>query len=236
MTRERPILLSGEMLRALLDGRKTQTRRVIKLREFGPSTTPGYDWTFRDHHALWNDISNARLMELCPYGKPGDLLFVKERWRPAIAHGCIENTCDCGDVIVTYRADGSERFFSDYDDTIPPEWTWPKAADRGDVPSIHMPRWASRITLEVTEVRAQRVQEISEDDAVAEGAAHRIAPGGDLAGAFEGIDAPIGYRAHFRDLWDRINADRGFPWESNPWTWAVSFRVVSVSGREVKPC
>ena len=81
--KERGILFSAPMVRANRAGRKTQTRRLVSLREFGPSTTSGYDWTFRDKRALWNDISPARLMEMCPYGVPGDRLWVRETWTSA---------------------------------------------------------------------------------------------------------------------------------------------------------
>jgi hypothetical protein len=86
-----------------------------------------------------------------------------------------------------------------------------------------MPKWASRITLEVTRVHVERLQEISEEDAKAEGAAGRIAPGGDLAGAFEHCDTPINYRNHFQELWDDLHG-LYTPWKSNPWVWVYDFK------------
>ncbi|HET6613661.1 MAG TPA: hypothetical protein VFG83_16795 [Kofleriaceae bacterium] len=229
MTRERPILFSGEMVRAILGGRKTQTRRVITV----PWRKGKRCHIEEDGELLAMDEYGDchPMVEQCPYGKPGDLLWVREAWFAELSLDAIRPS-----LLPHDERDGALCpcwFAADHSET-------PRVHDglrAGRLrPSIHMPRWASRITLEVTEVRVQRVQEISEEDAAAEGAAHRIAPGGDLAGAFEGIDAPIGYRAHFRDLWDRINGRRtGCAWADNPWVWAVSFRVVSISGREVKP-
>ena len=87
-----------------------------------------------------------------------------------------------------------------------------------------MPRWASRITLDITAVRVERLQDVSEEDARAEGAARRISPGGDLAGAFDHVDTPIGYRNHFADLWRSINGNDS--WDANPWVWVVEFKRV----------
>lgn len=196
MTRERPILFSGPMVRAILDGHKTQTRRTLDNWDWVP-VTGGF-----------RPCATSRR-----YGEPGDRLWVREAFR--------------------LRADQDDK---------PPRDDWWKsgawyAADPDSEPSgcaggagklrpgIFMPRWASRITLEVTHVRVQRLNEISDDDAKAEGAAHRIAPGGDLHGAFAHVPGEIGYAAHFRDLWERINGKRA-PWASNPWVWAITFRRV----------
>lgn len=196
--RELPILFTGEMVRAILDGRKTQTRRVVKLRPpYGDGLMP------------------------CPYGAPGDLLWVREAWHPVVAHGCVMNTCDCGDVNVFYRASdpnrqSEPRFFNDRD--IPGEWCIPRAAKNGGwVPGIFMPRWASRILLRVTDVRVERVQEISEEDARAEGV--------------EGIGPRQRWAIErFRALWDSVNAKRGYGWDVNPWVWVVGFEVEEVRG------
>ena len=154
--RQRPIIMSGESVRATIAGTKTQTRRVIHLRGFGPSSTPGYDWCFRDRRARWNDVSTERLLDhWCPF-QIGQRLWVKEAFRLRL----------------------------DQDD-VPPSQDWWRArpwyeADRTEEPSgcgggmgklrspLFMPRWASRLLLEVTEVRAERVQDISEEDARAD--------------------------------------------------------------------
>ena len=188
--KERPILFSAEMVRAILDGRKTQTRRIVKpqprLGRYGPShpTHPNGEigripgaWGGGSYH-VWrampdHDVplvagSEWAIERFNPYGAPGDRLWVKEKWRPSVAHGCAGGVCDCGDVTVRYAADSTDRYICD--GKIGPDWTFPKAAKRGQyVSSLFMPRWASRITLEIVSVRVERVQEISEADAIAEG-------------------------------------------------------------------
>jgi hypothetical protein len=208
--KERPILFSAPMVRAILAGRKTQTRRLIR----NPGRLDGL--MLAGEEANWS-----------PYGGPGDRLWVKENWRYA-------DWTDDGMPYIEYAADNARRLVED----VPEDWAdrveavWArlsepenygidgKAADRKWRPSIFMPRWASRITLEVTEVRVQRLQEISEKDAEAEGA--------DLTRAEEeGVlgYAEVGPREMFAALWDDINGKRA-PWSSNPWVWAITFRRV----------
>lgn len=182
---ERPILFSGPMVQAILDGRKTQTRRVIR-----PQPTPGVDWFEQGIR--------------CPYGKIGDWLYVKETFAVSGAHDhCsakglhIHNVC--------YRAGGGFGFEN--------------GSERGKWrPSRFMPRWASRITLEITEVRVQRVQDIGETDCVQEGVEYSIC---------EGTTMPA--RVAFRILWETINGKREgikFSWANNPWIWAITFKRV----------
>ena len=191
--KERPILMCGPMIRATLEDMKTQTRRIVSLREFGPSDTPGYQWHFRDRRGLWNDISTERLLELCPHGEVGTRLWVRETWYT-----------DDGRT-AQYRADYGHGTREPAD-----------IADRGQHwrPSIFMPRWASRILLEITEVRVQRVQEISDDDVKSEGVltfAERY---------------PLGV-SFFKPLWDSLNAKRGYGWDKNPWVWVLGFRRIT---------
>jgi hypothetical protein len=200
---DRPILFSAPMVRALLDGRKTQTRRVLKKQSYAA----------------------------------GDRLWVREAWRPLSGYSN-------WDIRVLYPANDAVEHFLDGEGPDG-DWAWPKSADMGFVPSIHMPRWASRITLIVTNVRVQRLQEISEDDARAEGIAERqIRPGdtrlaGQLIFSPNGEDGPFGYDHvdGFRQLWNGLNAKRGFGWDANPWVSAISFRCVvknidSLRGKE----
>jgi hypothetical protein len=201
--KERPILFSGPMVRAILDGRKTQTRRAVKhpyardIDAFAPCEVPG-EWRIGVMEAgVTADMGCMR----CPFGEPGDRLWVRETW--ALAPG-VHRGHDWRDAL--FAADGLTQ------------------VDRWR-PSIHMPRWASRITLEVTGVRVERLQAITEEDARAEGAAHRISPGGDLAGAFDVCETPINYRVHFRDLWRDINGPDA--WDANPWVWVVAFKRVT---------
>lgn len=203
----KPILFSGTMVRAIIDGRKTQTRRVIALSEFGKSTTPGFDWHFRDRRGRWNDVSMERLLQMCPYGAPGDRLWVRETWATTAQAGDHKS-----DAYAVYRATDP-----DWETMI--GWKWR--------PSIYMPRWASRITLEVTTVRVERVQDISDADAVAEGIMCGSKIGKDAFGWYADSDRAVRHNAPahaLRALWDEINAKRGYGWDANPWVWAVEFK------------
>lgn len=180
--RERPIIFTADSVLAILDGTKTQTRRVIK----NPGRLDGL-------------MLSGEEQEWCPYGRAGDRLWVRETWAWS------------GDKTVAEAeriAQGEVWYRTD------PRWTNPAIRWRSP---IHMPRWASRLTLEITEVRVQRVQEISEEDAKAEGAPFD-------AGGNEELG--VGYRIGFCRLWDSLNAKRGYSWESNPWVWALTFRRV----------
>jgi hypothetical protein len=173
--KERPILFSGPMVRAILDGRKTQTRRAIR---------PPMPW--RDGWGVGLGEYN------CPYGQPGDRLWVRETWAPKQWE---KGAC--------YRATG------DLLDTGHCQWR----------PSIHMPRWASRITLEVIGVRVERLQDISEADAEAEGCEPLPMCGGPEVGGYNC------YQSGFELLWGSINGKLA-PWSSNPWVWVVEFQRI----------
>lgn len=189
--RERPILFSGAMIRAILAGAKSQTRRLVRA---GLAVTDvcggGVDpviWWPRD--ALNRDAG-------CPYGVPGDRLWVKETWRADRAWDWVRPKAIPRRSAVWYEAGGDRDVLPDSADV---------RSTRGR-PSIFMPRWASRITLEVTEVRVQRLQDISEEDARAEGY-----PGD--------VMSP---RDWYECLWTAINGAGS--WVSNPWVWAISFQ------------
>lgn len=194
------------MVRAILGGTKTQTRRLIDPQP--PATRRGRPWA-----------SVEDLVASCPYGVPGDRLWVRETWHPAGRFGPNE-------VLIEYLADKSERVINP-----PAAFMWDKWRDEwmhsGWRPSIFMPRWSSRITLEITDVRVQRLQEISEEDAQAEGVTpytglgpDQRVPGPGFGGA---LLAEQPHRLPFADLWDSLNGKRS-PWESNPWVWAITFR------------
>lgn len=211
----RPILFSAPMIRALLYGRKTQTRRVMKPQPIGfwgklteDCIIPGVIEGPRDH--FWR----------CPYGKPGDLLWVRE----AICIGY-----DLGDGSATaIPFDGCEKFRKAFyratDDDKPDE------AKRPWRPSIHMPRWASRLTLRITGVRVQRIETISQDDAVAEGPPCWIC-GGRVDGLSENECGCFHSRTEagpsFAHLWDSINGAGSF--DSSPWVWALGFEVIKAN-------
>jgi hypothetical protein len=199
--RERPIIFSGVMVRALLDGRKSQTRRVIKPRPdetFAEmSATTDFGWQTVGHSWRWTEDSDpGGRAWTCPHGVPGDRLWVREAFY---------DRADYSDIarIATNR-------FAYVADGIDGKRLWIKHSP------IHMPRIASRITLEVTSVRAERVQDISERDAWSEG--FPDPPGTNR-------DYPDRARYWFRHYWDLINIKRpGYAWADNPWVWVVEFR------------
>lgn len=187
--KERPILFSGPMVRAILEGKKTQTRRVLKLPRWAHPEDTGDDLPEVCH------IKSGCLVEIpCPYGLPGDRLWVRETW---------QETAGDGDVAhVQYRA--TEKSALSY---LAAGWR----------PSIFMPRAFSRIDLEITAVRVERVQEITGNDVIAEGIEFP-----------NGTNPQTAWRDRwepFRCVWDQINAKRGYPWSSNPWVWVVEFRL-----------
>jgi hypothetical protein len=216
---EHPILFNGEMVRAILDGRKTMTRRVVKNQppSFCPYLTRcggDFRWGWSDGSTVyfaWHPRGNGADMDSMwmtpPHGIPGDRLWVREAWRASWAHDNLPpREIPIGDAI-EYLADDSISHLT--------------GRKRH---SMFMPRWASRITLEITDVRVQQLQEISNNDACAEGidaCPHR----GASCGFFEtGFDQCFG--CAFRMLWNQVNGPRGYGWDLNPWVWAVSFKVV----------
>ena len=196
---EKPILFNGEMVRAILGGRKTQTRRVVKDQGRVPTVLQS-DGNRPKHVPDW-------FTDYCPYGGHGDRLWVREtHWR---AEG--EGT-------------GGKVRFLQYKATSPDD---PPLGDRWR-PSIHMPRWASRITLEVVEVRMQRVQDITDEDAIAEGVQYVVDDfarcGDGTMDSCEQVALGLDHRRTFSLLWDDLNTKRGYGWDTNPWVWAVTFK------------
>jgi hypothetical protein len=206
---ERPILFSGPMIRALLDGIKTQTRLAAKV-PWLPGANPQFSQARPFQNAgQWRIAGGSEMSRpfRCPYGQPGDRLWVREAW-----------SCSArGDAYteIKYRADGQSIQYG------PQYWHESKRLD--DIgkfrPSIHMPKCFSRITLAVTDVRVQRLQDISEEDAKAEGALRMVL---DDDGKFYESDQGT-YKCGFAGLWSHINGADS--WEANPWVWAISFRV-----------
>lgn len=214
---ERPVLFSGPMVRAILSGAKTQTRRVVKTPSWvtsGPhldqwknsfwmsSEHPNYARTWPKHTAPIGVDPG----QMSPYGQPGDLLYVREMWRQAGFNA------PKGLAQIRYRADGeytnasnNNHWLSSDRRVCDPRWR----------PSIHMPKWAARIWLRVIDVRVERVQEIDPRGSVAEGAPREHA-----ANLVTMVPRD---REWFRALWDSINAKRGYGWDVNPWVWVVAF-------------
>ncbi|QHA71131.1 hypothetical protein [Proteus mirabilis] len=227
--KEHGIIFNAEMVRAILDGRKTQTRRVMNNQ---PCTLSGEtisvqqdDFNFRWVGDLHNDTSG---WFTCPLGKVGDRLWVRETWS-VVSHEFDDDglmidyvpdrpTKDVREMPyghgyytghVIYSADG-DFTWGDDDGCIDGRSCWK--------PSIHMPRWASRITLEITDVRVERLQSISEADAKAEGFDNSQSDATNSIGWFE---KPI--RA-FRRIWENIYGDGG--WNNNHWVWVIEFKKV----------
>lgn len=214
--KERPILFSAPMVRAILDGRKTVTRRAVNPQ---PVLTEGSGFSWKGH--LFGCGSDNRettrnfSRHCCPFGKPGDRLWVRETWYcdhsevmrgPYLKPDDLDVSEARDDGTLVYAADGLTPYEADQ-----PVWK----------PSIHMPRWACRILLEITDVRVERLQDITYEQAVAEGV-HR-GPlrewcASDEGGACHKYPVPA-----FRDLWQSVGGD----WDANPWLWVVEFKRVT---------
>ncbi len=201
--KERPILFSGPMVQAILAGQKAQTRRVVKpqpLHKWGSGVSSLHHSDYFSAHVELPGEREYKWIR-CPYGKSGDHLWVRETHTFGDTDG--ETWAD-----VYYRDETHQRRTCSMQaaETVA-QWVEDREADGdgGDNwrPSIHMPRWASRITLEITGIRIQRLSEISHADGKAEG--------------FDSLDG-------FALLWDRINKKRGYGWHANPWVWAVEFK------------
>ena len=189
--KETGLMFKAPLVRAILEGRKTQTRRIVKRLPLRIN---------RDANAMEIDVANIENGEFakrvpCPMGKPGDRIYVRETYahHPQFAQ-------------IAFRADGEE--FEDADGWLwAPKWT----------PSIHMPKQAARIWLEITGVRVERLQSISESDAQAEGCSLEcMTPTGDDCGS--AIWGPGGFKA----LWESTGGD----WAANPWVWVIDFKRI----------
>ncbi len=219
--KERGILFNGDMVKAVLSGVKTQTRRPIKPQPssndvalYGRGITCGELDYFETGSPSGYGFESEDYQWKSPFGKPGDLLWVREAFRVHI---------DDVPFNINYRADDTVR---ELYELAGPEWPDDrihKLCDWVWRPSIHMPRWASRITLAVTAVRVERVQDISEADAIAEGFCERTWRAG-LPDTSSGDNVNhLSAGGAFRETWDSIYAKKGFDWAANPWVWVVEF-------------
>lgn len=236
LAKERPILFSGPMVQAILEGRKTQTRRVVKLSD--PTQT--YAQFDDDGWPMSEDIYGDWHRDDCPYGVVGDRLWVRETWK-------YDDWTEEGEPYIRYAADNATQLMTPSDDwadrvmSIWAELSAPenynidqRARDRKWRPSIFLPRWASRITLEVVSVRVERVQDISEEDAIAEGVetampatAGAVLPSNDMLRTNGYGVVMQSAKAEYAKLWDTINAKRGYGWDANPWVWVIEFKQVA---------
>lgn len=222
--RKRPIIMGAESVRAILEGRKTQTRRVIKPQPrwgndvVGVKIIDGVVYPMNSfpsqcaYPIYLSGIKEYMYGTKQPYGIIGDRLWVRETWAECPDGGCL------------YKADpmfiGCDK--SDF------AWDWKS--------SMFMPRWASRITLEITDIRVERVQDITEEDAIAEGIEFYSGWEEECGEGYCTGEGWMDYKSFdygcstpkdsYCTLWDSLNAKRGFSWESNPWVWVLTFKVV----------
>ncbi|HAU3358221.1 TPA: hypothetical protein JDL67_000799 [Salmonella enterica subsp. salamae] len=217
--KERGMIFNAEMVRAILDGRKTQTRRPFNWKR-----QPTMEMAERDDGSLWPWAEDCErggdIWFACPFGEVGDRIWVRETYQgPLFDYEQMESYLEDSSKFekpdfCVYRADGKPApEFYDADDNLHCGWR----------PSIHMPRWASRILLEITNVRVERLNDISEEDAAAEGV-------GQLRGGFWKHYQPgwtqhqLSARGSFVTLWKSIyGADS---WQANPWVWVIEFKRV----------
>lgn len=220
--KERPVIFNGEMVRAILDGRKTQTRRVIA--NVSPDNCIPLQKQTKTKDGIYTHVMDAPGHGLCPFGQVGDRLWVRETF------AVLGNEDGCpidwdGNLIKgdekkaarIYKAScwqepGNYGLWSMPDRDTQYEGTWR--------PSIHMPRWASRISLEITSVRVERLNDISEEDAKAEGVKAGVCPGHEH----------MMHQVAFSELWQSIYGEES--WRANPWVWVIEFK--QVSAREVE--
>ncbi|WET08663.1 hypothetical protein P3S72_19405 [Pseudomonas sp. D3] len=204
--KERPILFSAPMVRAILEGRKTVTRRAVKF--------PFIDRAV-GCELSGNEIGPEEIRNNCPYGVPGQRLWVRETWYcdhfevmrgPYLKPDDLNASEALDDGALVYAADGLTPYEADQ-----PIWK----------PSIHMPRWACRILLEITDVRVERLQDITYEQAAAEGV-HR-GPLREWCASDEGGNCHKYPVPAFRDLWQSVGGN----WDANPWVWVVEFKRVT---------
>lgn len=218
---DRPILFSAPMVRAILDGSKTQTRRVVKpVRGFESCDICRPDFMADPDKVWWHGTETERVgvAQSCPYGQPGDRLWVRENFS---CLGYFEGNNHDEEACANIKyADGVCRISDlliDTENGVDQLKQAKRACVKKTVPSIHMPRWASRITLEITDVRVERLHDISRGDAMEEGCPfHNMASGDDP-------------RRWFSYLWQSINGSDS--WDANPWVWVISFKRVE-DGKE----
>ncbi len=219
--KEHPIIFSADMVKAILEDRKTQTRRVIKPQPPEDAAKVFYWW----HGSMpkeqcassgcyyWYPRGLASID--CPYGEPGDRLWVKETFQIVMPWGSVDDEWIGDDIMEVDGPLGS----------VKPEqigYWWNivyKAQD--DIcswwrPSIFMPRWASRITLEIVNIRVQRIQEINGDECMLEG----------IQVKWSDPNNNMQEKMAFKALWDSINSKRGYGWDVNPWAWVIEFKRV----------
>jgi hypothetical protein len=223
---DRPILFSTPMIQSLLAGRKTQTRRMAAVPVGDHHGIDIMDWGLSEHphlsegkwtYTVQTDVDDSRAFELKPkYGHAGDIIWCRESWFPAAING--------NKVMVGFYDKDPDNTYEFTTEKID---FYLKQMNKGRmIPSIHMPKEAARIWLQVTDVRVERLQDITEEDAQAEGV--------ELVDYYDIPKDGIQYQAHsnkeaFESLWQSINSTES--WDANPWVWVVSFEVLGFTGK-----
>lgn len=210
--KEHPIIFSTDMVKAILDGRKTMTRRVIKPQPIKDASYLG-GWAYKTKRQTTSllSINEHRYLDVgCPYGQVSDRLWVRETWAAEKRYDHLKPS-EIPDTAKIYYVDKLIHLAGGYSLFV----------ELGKVrSSMFMCRWMSRITLEITELRVERLQEIKAEEVVREGC--------QLTGEIflsPQEECPV-LIDKFRRLWDSLNAQRGYDWEVNPWCWCISFKVV----------
>lgn len=220
--KEIPILFSTPMVQAILTGRKTQTRRLAEVPVHDHYGTDIMDWGLSKHpyqkegkwlYNVQSDVDSCNTFELkAKYGQSGDLMWVRETWRYEM--GYIGEWPHQEPVGYVYKAD-EDQYEGKYR------------------PSIHMPKEAARIWLQVTDVRIERLRDISEHGAIAEGVEKRPGTGRSTQFDYKHYAYELSYdvdaKVSFRTLWEKINGADS--WQANPWVWVISFKVLSITGK-----
>ncbi|CAM3918770.1 morphogenetic protein [Pluralibacter gergoviae] len=208
------MIFNAEMVRAILDGRKTQTRRPLKALQKAVKFIPGWDINGQQIFVALGEKDHSGINPVltaisCPFGRPGDRIWVRETFQgPLFNYEQMDEYLEDSSKFekpefCQYAADGGHRpEYQDADDNLRHGWR----------PSIHMPRWASRITLEITGVRVERLKSISDGDAIREGCSTTDTKSGDCV-------ADV-----FARLWASIYGEES--WRANPWVWVIEFRRV----------
>lgn len=231
-SKERPIPFNDAMVRAILERRKTMTRRVVKPQPEGEDLRicqQAYDWTYSMEGGIWGltagDQHCEKLSFKCPYGKPGDRLWVKETWAK------VPETAYWHDQTIPHKVHREEDGYG---------WwavyraSWERCAPSWKSPRF-MPRWASRILLEIVSIRVERLQDISEEDAEKEGVSNTwddALPDSKWGPAWAAADrsnpklTTFGLRSGFAVLWESIKGKGS--WDENPYVWVIEFKVVEL--------
>lgn len=208
MQKEKPILFSTPMVQAILNGTKTETRRVMKPQ---PSVYNGNTVNVDSWGNYTSDIEDDYKTYKCPYGQPGDVLYVREQFT------YLKDAKEPEQITTIYKADAHKVIHPDDIQLL--KWK----------PSIHMPKAAARIWLQVEEIKVEQLQDITEESAIAEGI--QVVKNGLIGESYGDPDGGILYGNPcnaFMSLWSRINGYDS--WDANPWVWVVKFKVLSTTG------